>query len=118
MSKTMSNSFAGFEARLKKLDRKRSKLAQGYKGSIGSDGLIVFRPVRRQRGIPLRAVVMLIVGFFVFKGMVLAHTGTATYGERIDALKNGTMIEQAGAFVMQSDPVTVGIALQLRPFLQ
>ena len=118
MSDTMSESFAGFEARLKKIDRKRSRLAQGYKGTIGRDGLIVFRPARRQRGIPLRAIVLLVVGFFVFKGMVLAHTGAATYGERIDALKSGTMVEQAGAFLMQSDPVTMGIAQYLRPILK
>ncbi len=117
MSDTMSESFAGFEARLKKLDRKRMKLARGYKGSVGRDGLIVFRPTRRQRGIPLRAFVMLVVGFFVFKGMVMAHTGAAIYDERVNALASGTMIEQAGAFAMQSDPITTGIALQLRPFL-
>ena len=117
MSETMSDSFAGFEARLKKLDRKHTRLAQGYKGTVSRDGLIVFRPTRRQRGIPLRAIVMLVVGFFVFKGMVMAHTGAAIYDARVDALKSGTMIEQAGAFAMQSDPITVGIAQQLRPFL-
>lgn len=117
MSDTMTN-YAGFEARLKKIDRKRTRMAQGYRGSVDKDGLIVFRPSRRQRGIPLRAVVMLIVGFFVFKGMVMAHTGTSIYGERVAALQEGTVIEQAGAFVMQTDPITVGIAQQLRPFLQ
>ena len=118
MNKTMTNSFDGFESRLKKIDLKRAKMAQGYKGSVKKDGLIVFRPTRRQRGIPLRAVVMLIVGFFVFKGMVMAHTGSAIYAERIAALQSGTLVEQAGAFAMQSDPITVGIAQQLRPFLQ
>ncbi len=117
MTKMMTNSYDGFEARLKKIDLKRAKMAYGYKGSVNRDGLIVFRPTRRQRGIPLRAIVMLIVGFFVFKGMVMAHTGAATYGERIAALENGTLVEQAGAFAMQSDPITVGIAQQLRPFL-
>ncbi len=117
MSDTMTN-YAGFEARLKKLDRKRTRMAHGYKGTVSKDGLIVFRPARRQRGIPLRAVVLLIVGFFVFKGMVMAHTGSTIYGERVAALKEGTMVEQAGAFLMQTDPITVGIALQLRPFLK
>ena len=117
MSNTMSN-YAGFEARLKKIDRKRTRMAQGYKGTVTRDGLIVFRPSRRQRGIPLRAVVLLVVGFFVFKGMVMAHTGSTIYAERVAALKEGTLVEQAGAFVMQTDPITVGIAQQLRPFLQ
>lgn len=114
MSNTMTN-YAGFEARLKKIDRKRTRMARGYKGSVDKDGLIVFLPARRQRGIPLRAVVMLIVGFFVFKGMVMAHTGASIYGERVAALQQGTVIEQAGAFVMQTDPITIGIAQQLRP---
>ena len=110
--------YAGFEARLKKIDRKRTRMAHGYKGSVNKDGLIVFRPARRQRGIPLRAVVLLIVGFFVFKGMVMAHTGSTIYGERVAALQEGTLVEQAGAFLMQTDPITIGIAQQLRPFLQ
>ena len=117
MSDTMSNSFAGFEARLKKIDRKRTRLAQGYKGTVSRDGLIVFRPTRRQRGIPLRAIVFLIVGFFVFKGMVMAHTGATIYNQRVDALQTGTLVEQAGAFAMQSDPISIGIAQKLRPFL-
>lgn len=114
----MTDSFAGFEARLKKIDHKRTKLAQGYKGEVTRDGLIVFRPTRRQRGIPLRAIVLLIVGFFVFKGMVMAHTGTAVYDERVTALQSGTVIEQAGAFAMQSEPISIAIADKLRPFLR
>ncbi|MEO3415567.1 hypothetical protein AAFO92_12995 [Roseovarius sp. CAU 1744] len=117
MNDTMSN-YAGFEARLKKLDRKRTRMAHGYKGTVDKDGLIVFRPARRQRGIPLRAIVLLVVGFFVFKGMVMAHTGSAIYDKRVAALNEGTLVEQAGAFMMQSDPITVGIAQYLRPFLQ
>lgn len=117
MSGAMTN-FAGFEARLKKIDRKRTRMAHGYKGAVSRDGLIVFRPARRQRGIPLRAIVLLIVGFFVFKGMVMAHTGASIYDERVAALQNGTVIEQAGAFVMQSDPITIGIAQQLRPIFK
>lgn len=117
MSGAMTN-YAGFEARLKKIDKNRTRMAQGYKGAVSRDGLIVFRPARRQRGIPLRAIVLLIVGFFVFKGMVMAHTGSAIYEERVAALQAGTLIEQAGAFMMQSDPVTIGIAQQLRPILK
>lgn len=110
----MNELYYGFEARLKKIDRKRSKMAQGYKGTVSRDGLIVFRPSRRQRGVSLRAVVLLIAGFFLFKGMVMAHTGAAIYDERVAALNSGSLVEQAGAFVMQSDPVTQSIASKLR----
>ncbi|SMC10734.1 hypothetical protein ROA7745_00541 [Roseovarius aestuarii] len=113
MNRTMTNSYDGFEDRLEKIDTKHAKMARGYKGTIDRDGLIVFRPVRRRAGVPVKAIVVLLIGFFVFKGMVMAHTGASIYEERVAALKNGTLIEQVGAFAMQPDPVTVGVATQL-----
>ncbi len=113
MSETMSNAFSGFETRLKKIDRNHTRLARGYKSRVSRDGLIVFKPVRRQRGIPLRAIVFLVVGFFVFKGVVMAHIGGAIYEQRVAALQNGTMVEKAGAFAMQPDPISIGIAQKL-----
>ncbi len=114
----MSDAYSGFDSRLRKIDRKRARLANGYKSKVSKDGLIVFKPKRRQAGFPLRALVLLIIGFFVFKGMIMAHIGTSLYEQRVAALMEGTLVEQAGAYVMQTDPVTERIAQKLRPFLQ
>ena len=114
----MSDSFQGFDARLKRIDRKHAKLANGYTARVSRDGLIIFRPKRRKPSISLRGIALLIVGFLCFKGIVMAHLGGTVYEDRLAALKEGTIVEQAGAFVMQGDPVTVYVAEKLRPFLR
>ncbi|MEO1140448.1 MAG: hypothetical protein AAFW87_13440 [Pseudomonadota bacterium] len=113
----MTNTFEGFDARLKKIDRNRTRLANGYSAKVTKDGLIVFRPKRRSSTFSVRGLVFLAVGFFVFKAMILAHLGNTVYDQRVIALQQGTAVELAGAYVMQKDPVTVFIAQKLRPFL-
>ncbi|SLN19653.1 hypothetical protein ROA7450_00635 [Roseovarius albus] len=113
----MSGAYQDFDTRLKKLDRKHSRLAHGYSAQVNKDGLIVFRPKRRQMAISLRGVMLLVIGFLCFKGFLVAHIGTTTYENRITALQEGTMVEQAGGYVMQIDPVTKAIAGKLHPFL-
>lgn len=114
----MVNTFQGFDARLKKIDRNRARLANGYSAKVTKDGLIVFRPKRRTSTFSVRGLAFLIVGFFVFKAMILSHLGDTTYGQRVTALQQGTMVEQAGAFVMQKDPVTMAIAQKLNVLLK
>lgn len=114
----MTNTFEGFDARLKKIDRNRTRLANGYSAKVTRDGLIVFRPKRRAQGFSVRGLALLVVGFFLFKALILAHLGNTVYEQRVDALQSGTMVEQAGAFVMQQDGVTQTIAQYLRPFLK
>ncbi len=114
----MSNSYAGFDARLKKIDRNRARLANGYSAKVTRDGLIVFRPKRRTQSFSVRGLAMLVLGFFLFKAMILAHLGDTTYEQRVTALQTGTVVEQAGAFVMQKDRVSVIMSQYLRPFLK
>lgn len=114
----MTNTYEGFDARLKRIDRSRTRLANGYSAKVTKDGLIVFRPKRRARGFSLRGLVFLVAGFFVFKAMILAHLGQTVYDQRVTALQTGTVVEQAGAYVMQNDPVSATIAQYLRPFLK
>lgn len=114
----MTNAFQGFDARLKKIDRNRTRLANGYSAKVTKDGLIVFRPKRRANSFSIRGLVFLAVGFFMFKAMILAHLGNTVYEQRVTALQTGTMVEQAGAFVMQKDPVSVAMSQYLRPFLK
>lgn len=111
------DSFESFDARCKNLDRKKARMAAGYSAKVTNEGLIVFRPKRRGTGFSVRGFAMLVVGFFVFKAIILAHLGSTVYDQRVASLNEGTVIEQAGAFVMQSDPVTLEIATHLHPLL-
>lgn len=114
----MTNAYQSFDKRLKKIGRNHAKLSQGYSSRVGRDGLIVFRPHRRQGGFPIRGLLLLAVGLFCFKGFILAHLGEATYSSRVETLAAGSMVEQAGAFMMQPDPVSLFIADYTRPFLK
>ena len=113
----MTNSFAEFDSRLKRIDRNRSRLASGYSAKVTSNGLIVFRPKRRDASFSVRGLLYLVAGFLIFKSVILAHLGEVTYAERVGALQSGTVVEQAGAYVMQEEIVTSTIANYLRPYL-
>ncbi len=105
----------GFSARLRKVQRSHARMARGYHSKVGADGLIVFRPKRRKMSFPLRGFVLLIMGVLVFKGLIMAQSGADVYAARIDALKQGTALEQAGAVLMYADPVTQAVARKTSP---
>jgi len=113
----MSDTQNGFGTRLKSVERKHTRLAQGYDCKVGQDGLIVFRPKRRKASFPWRGLVVLIVGFLCFKGLIIAQIGPSLYQERIEKLQQGTVFEQVGAFVMYADPVAQAVAAKIRPLL-
>ena len=114
----MANAVQGFERRLKLIGKKRARLADGYVSHVGKDGLIVFRPKGRQGGFPIKGLALLVIGFFVFKGLILAHLGDGNFETRLASLSQGSVVEQTGAWLMQPDPVSQAIALQVRPFVK
>ncbi len=114
----MTYSEKGFTARIKNVQRGHARMAHGYDSKVGRDGLIVFRPKRRKRSFPLRGLMLMIVGLLCFKGLVMAQFGAATYDARVDNLRQGTMLEQAGAVIMQADPVSRFIAIKAAPLLR
>jgi len=115
-----AKSYKAFDARLKGIAKRKTRLERGYKSQVTRDGLIIFRPRTRAISprVSFRGLFYLIFGFFLFKGMIMAHLGGTIYAERVAALQDGTFIEQAGGFVMQPDAVTQAIATQLRPILK
>ena len=104
-----------FGTRVKSLESKNVKLARGYYTTIRADGLVVARPARRGLRLPTKLLVALVALFVCFKGFVLATIGPTAYDSRLDSLAQGTVIEQAGAWVLQVDPVTQTLARKLGP---
>jgi hypothetical protein len=104
-----------FGRRLKVIDQKNVALANGYTTQMRDDGLIVLKPRRRVVEFPLKGLIVLVIGFFFFKAFILASIGPDTYGERIEILENGTLLEQGGAWVMQIDPISQTVANYVRP---
>jgi len=107
-----------FDQRLQRIGQQRQNLSNGYQAVVASDGLVTLKPKRRKRELPVKGLVLLLIGFFAFKGLMLAHLGPQSYDDRVGKLGAGTVIEQAGAWVMQNDVATDWIAKQIGPFLR
>lgn len=108
----MNDQYREFGARLKKIDRRHRKLAEGYVASMSHDGLLIAVPRRRRLRVPFAGIALLAVGIIAFKGVVLAQVGDAGYQTRLDGLAQGTQVERAAAWVMQADPITQWVAQQ------
>lgn len=106
--------YAGFNERLSRIDRNHRKAAHGYMQMVERDGIMVprGRRVRFRRGIPFRGLFLLLAGFLLFKGFLLASLGAATYHDRLERLGEHNLVEQLGVWVMRDDPVTVWLAEQ------
>jgi len=96
-----------FDKRLKKIVRRHGKMSNGVVRSVNSDGLIVAKPRLYRPQFPLKGLLAVLFLGFLFKGFLLAYLGEASYAERVATLQGGTVLEQAGAWVMQPDPVSV-----------
>ncbi len=107
-----------FSERLHLLSQKHQAMSRGYVTQMRPDGLIVAQPRRRQVRISGRAIFLFLLAFVGFKAFLVANLGLLTYDDRLDRLNAGTMIEQAGAFVMQADPLTMFIANKIGPILR
>ena len=106
-----------FDKRLKNIQRKHDRLAQGSIRTINSDGLIVVKPRMYKPMFPLKGLLAILFIGFLFKGFLFAYLGEDAYVERVVALREGTVMEQAGAWVMSPDPVTVVTAQGINSLL-
>lgn len=114
----MSEIFKDFDDRIERITNKRAQMRDGYVGRVTKDGLVVFRPRRRAIPVSPRGLAMVVFAFIFFKALIMSHLGINIYQERIDKLRSGTIVEQAGAFIMQPDPATLWVAAQIRPYIQ
>lgn len=105
----MASVHAQFEKRLRKIVRNHQRMANGVTHTMRKDGLIVAKPRIYNPRFPLKGMVLLILTAFLFKGYIYAALGPADYDSRVSALAEGTMIEQAGAWIMHADIATVYI---------
>ncbi|MQY43067.1 hypothetical protein GG681_10485 [Epibacterium sp. SM1969] len=114
----MGEHIGEFRSRLTRLERKYKGMSAGYDAKLRNDGLIVITPRRAKRRHFLMPVLIFLLGFMAFKGFLLMSLGPVSYEERVARLQEGTGVEQVGAFVMQSDPVSEMIAARMGTVLQ
>lgn len=106
----MADAIRKFEKRARALESKHRKLANGYVTHMDRDGVMRHRPISRFRILRPRGILMLIVGFLVFKGFLLSQMGAEAYGLRLQSLAEGGMLNRAGAVILADDPITTLIA--------
>ena len=108
-----TSQFDEFDRRMRRINRRHSKLSHGYVTAVNDDGLVVAKPQRRGGSRMLRGLIFIAVVVVLFKGFLHAQLGAFAYQERVDSLAAGTVVEQAGAYVMTADPVTLWISSQV-----
>lgn len=105
-----AHQFDEFERRMRRINRRHSKLSHGFVTQITDDGLVVAKP-RKPRGYAvLRGAYLLLLVMFLFKGFLHSNLGAEAYGAQVESLRGGNTIEQAGALAMTADPVTLWIS--------
>ena len=114
----MGEHIGEFRSRLSRLERKYKGMSAGYDAKLRSDGLIVITPRKAKRRVAVVPIAVFLLGFVVFKGFLMMSLGASSYDERVARLQEGTGVEQVGAFVMQSDPLSTLVAEQMGTVLQ
>ncbi len=114
----MSDAYVkSYDKRVREINKKHRKMAQGVVHSINHDGLIIARPRRRGPRLPWKGIALMVAGFFLFKAFLLINLGPQGFEDRVAALNAGTTFEQVGSYVMALDPVTEFLAEQIRGLL-
>ncbi|HCP80301.1 MAG TPA: hypothetical protein DIT67_01450 [Octadecabacter sp.] len=109
---------ASLDKRLNKIARNHERMRRnGVVHRVGKDGLIRSRPRLVSDRFPLKGVMLIVALFVAFKSLLFAQLGAGNYAEKIEALRSGSMIERAGAVLMQEEPVTVAIGGYLNQFI-
>lgn len=99
-----------FDKRLKKIVKRHDRMSNGVTRRVNSDGLIVARPRLYKPKFPLKGLIVVLFLGLLFKGFLFAYLGEVNYMERVAALEAGTLMEKAGAWIMQPDPATMIVA--------
>lgn len=113
----MSDTLFHFDKRVRKIAKKNRRIARGSEKYIDATGIMRERPKRSVTNFPLKGLFLVALGFFAFKGFLLAHQGVDQYNDRLALLQSGTIFEQAGAWMMQIEPVAARFAGFFSPFV-
>ena len=108
---------ASLNTRLRRVERKRERMRKnGVVHRVGPDGLIRSRPRLIRPQFPLKGAFVIALLFIAFKALLFAQMGPSNYALKVEALRGGTVVEKAGAVLMQEDRVTIAVGGYLKQF--
>lgn len=109
---------ASLNKRLDRVVRRHERMKRnGVVHTVGPDGLIRSRPRLIRPRFPLRGAAVVVGLLIAFKALLVAQLGSLVYDARVAELRTGSLIEQAGGFVLQQDPVTVALSDYLNRYV-
>lgn len=109
---------ASLNDRLRRVVRKHERMrTNGVVRKVGRDGLIRTRPRLIRPQFPLKGALAVVVLFVLFKSFMIAQLGSASFDQRVDTLRAGTLVDQMGAVLMQPDPLTTKLAVYIKEYL-
>jgi len=106
-----------FNARLKAIEKRRTRLRAGVTYRVSRDGLIVAHPRSRLASFPIKGIVVIVAAAFLLKVGLFLSLGQDAYADKIATFAQGTSFDQMVASVMQPDAVTLWIADRAYPFI-
>ncbi len=108
---------ASLDKRLRRVVRTHERMrSNGVVHRVGRDGLIRSRPRLMRPRFPLKGVLLIAALLIAFKSLLFAQMGAGNYALKVEELRNGSIVEQAGAVIMQEEPVTVALGGYLKQF--
>lgn len=96
-----------FQGRLKRIERIH-KRGGGFEAE-GTLGRSSYRQPVQKRSV-MRPMILVLGCAMMLKVGLYAQIGPVDYEERVERLRQGTEVEQIGAYVMQADQVTVALS--------
>jgi hypothetical protein len=107
----MTNKQDLFDERYRKVLDRHRELSRGYVTKLGKNGVIDHHPISHYRdSIQLKPLLLPIGLLFFLKACVVTILKEDVFTAQVALLREGTFIEQMGAFLMQMDPITWVIA--------
>ncbi|MGH1466439.1 MAG: hypothetical protein ACRBBQ_13885 [Cognatishimia sp.] len=112
----MTDQHFDFDLRLRRLSKQRKKAKIVPRSAfVDTDGYVIVRGYRRRRGFPMIGMLLVAVGFFGLKGLMIAEMGTGNYSTKINDLSaSNSLVATVGGWTMQPDRISLAIAQSLR----
>ena len=108
---------ASLDKRLNKIVRNHDRMRNnGVAHRVGRDGLIRSRARLIRPRFPVKGLFVIALLLLAFKALLFAQMGAGNYALKVEELRAGTVVEQAGAVLMQEEPVTVAVGGYLKQY--